>query len=132
MGKTVRLERFTALDHEVAKLQDRAEVAIRLLSDRPPCPLGSVIISKDGSTSVAFDAVQLCDPSGGGIQVFLPAITGEDEGRTVTIKNVTASSNFINIVPVTPSKVDGGSSYTIAAAYGSAVLLATSAGWYVI
>lgn len=71
----------------------------------------------------------LCDPSGGTFDVNMPSALGIS-GRQVLIKNVTADTSGIGVVPDGSETIDGGAGLSITSAYGSARLISDGANWW--
>ncbi len=81
-----------------------------------------------GTVTAAYDAVQLCNPSGGGFTVNLPTAVGMD-GRVIIVQNNNASTNAITVDGNLAETINGALTDTINTAYGKAGYLAQGGGW---
>lgn len=88
---------------------------------------------KVANYNAAIGELVRCDPSGGAFAVNLPASAAGNAGRSIEVKNVTASANNITITPNGGNTIDGAATLVIAAARGKAVLRDNGAGdWMVM
>ena len=72
----------------------------------------------------------LCDPSVAGFVVLLPHALPSDEGRRVRVKNVTSSTNVIEVRPPGGVTVEGFGSTSIGTAFGSVSLVWDGTAWW--
>lgn len=89
--------------------------------------------------TAAENDLMMVDPSGGGFDINLPVISNSDQlgsfnnqGMRIAIKNVTDSTNAVNIVPNGTDTVDGESSLIMASGYFSVVLVSDGSGEWMI
>jgi hypothetical protein len=74
-----------------------------------------------------------CDPSGGGFQVTLPAVSAANSGLIIVIKNTTTSVNPISIVPTGADTIDGLAGTNIVSSQGSLMFASDgTAAWRII
>ncbi|HKO53284.1 MAG TPA: hypothetical protein VJV79_36495 [Polyangiaceae bacterium] len=88
-----------------------------------------------------FGQLLLCDPTAGGFNVAMPVPTADDTGRRVAVKNVTANTNPLTVLPssfyvgalIVNPLIDGAASSVLNSAYGLRIFtwLGVQYGWMV-
>lgn len=91
----------------------------------------TVTTVKTAAYQAQLDEVVLCDPTGGGFTVTLPDARNRD-GRTVVVKNASASTNTITVDGFQSQTVDGSASATITTARGFLTVVSDGANWHTI
>lgn len=89
----------------------------------------------DGATPVSAAVGDLiaADPTGGAIDVNLPAITQFNEGLEVVVKNNSASTNNITVNPAGADTIDGAASAVISTGRASLTFVSDGVGnWNII
>jgi hypothetical protein len=92
-------------------------------------PLPSAILTATGAA--ALDVTTRINPTAGGFDVTLPTAVGND-GRRVRIKNVSASTETVNVEPTGGQTIDGVGSYAIEVGYEFLEIESDGANWMVV
>jgi hypothetical protein len=79
---------------------------------------GSLTVTdvKTGSYNAAVGELVRCDPTGGAFPVNLPAVAAANKGRSIIVKNQSASANNITVTPAGADTTDGAPTTVIASA----------------
>lgn len=80
--------------------------------------------------NAGFGQVVLCDPTGGGFTVNLPAAEAQHAGHRIVVKNASGSTNAITVSAAAGQTVDGSASTTITSAYGKLELVCDGSDWW--
>ncbi len=91
----------------------------------------TVTAVQTGTYNAAVGELVLCDPSGAGFTVNLPAASG-NSGRHVWVKNTTSSTNTITIDGSGAETIDGATTTTITTGFGAVRLVCDGSGWHVL
>jgi hypothetical protein len=83
--------------------------------------------------TAAIGDLMACDPSGGAFAINLPAISPDNAGKVIRIKNVTDSTNAITLTPTGGDTVDDAATFDVAVARGSVDLVSDGVSdWLVV
>jgi hypothetical protein len=104
---------------------DATRSAIDALEREKDKPFGDPTEIKYSGTIGRPGEVVLCNPSSGAFTVELQSLTAGDVGKTIAVKNHSASTNTITVSGAGVS-IDGASSATITTARGSLLMLIIS------
>ena len=74
----------------------------------------------------------LCDCTAGAITVNLPAVSGEDAGRTFTIKKIDASGNAVTVDGNASEVIDGATTQTLSAQWDFITIKTNGSAWYIV
>lgn len=96
-------------------------------------PLGVPTAIVTASTAAKLGQAVLVNPPAAGVSITLPSAVAKEVGRSVMVKNISASANAITLVPAGSDTIDGATSNSFSVAWGVRILMITAAGkWSVI
>lgn len=86
-------------------------------------------VSKTGNyTATADDTVVLCDTSGGGFTVTLPASV---DSKVYVVKKISTDANTVTVATTGGQNIDGATTAAITAPYASIDLIGTGSAWWI-
>lgn len=109
-------------NRRIAQLErSHQDVARRLDQNKHDRPQPSSV--KTSNYTARFGEYVKCDPTAGGFSVQLPRPTQADVGKHIWVKNISASANSINLVPVPPALIETGNSASISGGGGETTIV---------
>jgi hypothetical protein len=91
------------------------------------------VVSKDGAyTMTVDDEIVLADATGGAFSVTLPAVSGEAQDSTFTVKRMNAGANAVTIATPGAETIDGAASLALSNQYDAATCATDGSNWVVV
>ena len=93
--------------------------------------IGNTVEKSSGYTATATDYAIMCDASGGGFTITLPAVASHT-GRVYHIKKIDSSGNLVTVDGNSSETIDDATTATLASQYDAITIQSDGDEWFIL